>query len=263
MTISEVVDSAKQQSAVDDSGRWTGDSAGNIGLTPRELRLVVERNLLVLGFQQSESAPVRDMMLEAQALGLPMLEVLDSDFDSLGVQEMPRLRISREVGARAWVDGGGLLSLFLAPSVIDLGVALSSHHGWAAITIANVSHPEMMTAVTASVWRYGLAAVITVGGETSASRHTGDTIDMTGEVSVVFARNSHQVGPEGRAALAGGEAMLRAAVEQMPARADTYWRVYDRALLALAEDTDASSRHAGPTMIDAEGRVHGEPLEEL
>ncbi|MDR5701367.1 hypothetical protein [Agromyces aerolatus] len=245
------------------SGRWTGDEDGIIGLTVRETRLVVERNLLVLGLPQSENAPVRDLMLEAQAIGLPVVDILADEFDELLARNSPVLTVTERIGARAWVDGGGSFSLFVAPGIVDLAVEIAAHHGWAVISVRGVSHPELLAALTASAWRYGLGLVATVGGATTVSRHDGAVVDATGEAVIVVGRNAHDVGPEGRALLAGGASLLHATVDRMPVPAASYWRIYDRALLALAEDNEVSARHAGPTMVDAQGRVHGETLEEL
>ncbi|TDE15871.1 hypothetical protein [Jiangella asiatica] len=244
--------------------RWPGDENGVMRLSPRETRLVVERNLLLLGFAQSESGPVRDLILEAQALGLGALEVLADDFDRIRDRNGQRLTIVTDDGEFLRVTGHGAFSLLVAPSIVDLAVDTVYRHGRAVLSVDDVLHPRLLAAVTASAHRYGVSVVVVCGGaRTTASTPDGDARDVAGDVVVIAAPAAEGSGPAGVSAVAGGAALLRAARHGMPTPARVYWTAYDRALLALAPDNDVSSRHAGPMMIDADGVVHGESFEEL
>lgn len=245
-------------------GRWSGDENGVMRLSPRETRLVVERNLLLLGFAQSESGPVRDLFLEAQALGLGALDLLAGDFDRIRERNGQRVTIVSDDAEFLRVSAHGSFSLFVAPSIVDLVVDTTFRHGRAVVTIDDVLHPRLLAALTASAYRYGVSVVVVDGGGVaSASTADGDAHDVTGDVVVIGARAPDTGRPAGVAAVAGGTALLRAARQGMPTAASVYWSAYDRALLSLAPDNEVSSRHAGPMMIDADGVVHGESFEEL
>jgi hypothetical protein len=212
---------------------------GQIDVAVREARIVVERFLSVVGVPMGAVAPIRDVIVDAAALGLPALEHLARDFDPA-----PGLRPVRwsapEPGTVA-VDGDGQSACLVAPDVLDLAVATAHRAGSAVVEVRNVSHPRFLAALTASAHLYGVHLAVGLPAD---------------DVTRIFAT----VVP--RAEPADSVAVQRALRDGFAVDAELWWTLWERANEALAPDSVLSRTHAGASVYDDAGQLLGELGEE-
>ncbi|WP_336204021.1 hypothetical protein [Nonomuraea sp. LPB2021202275-12-8] len=186
----------------------------------RETRVLAERMLLLLGVPKGMVPSVREVIVEAEALGLGGLDFLDSG--------PARSWLPPSLHDRTVVEAHGMPAPYVTPALIDLGVALLHEHGTAKLTLHGVSAPHLLAVLPHAARPYG--AAIEVGGD-----------DRTPVITVTH-------GP-----VADGlpEHLARAVHEGLTVEAALWWRLYHRSNDALTEDTPISRSHAGATLDTA------------
>ena len=203
-----------------------------MALTVREVRMIVERVLLSLRIPDGFVPAVRDCVLYSQIANLGGLAMLGRDCETLrqARTETPRLRTE---GNLQVLNGANQHAWIVAPAVLDLALASARAGGRGEIVTENVAEPAELALLTGMAGRYGAMVDVNVSGARASVR-------------VISDRTS---GPD--------EAMIQALTHGMPVAKALWAQLYARSHDALTPDSIKSRRHAGPVMVDAEGRVHG------
>ena len=196
-------------------------------LSVREVRMIVERILLAARLPQGFIPDVRDAIMYSHAMGLGGLSLFQQRFVAAPPVPYSPARIA---GDR--LDGGGNHAWMVAPSAIDFAVASHRTNG-GALTISNVRDIGELKLLEGFAGRYGASAQITLKDEDTAIVH----VTADGDVPDSILENVLTTG--------------------MPVPHALWQELYAFSHNALAKDSVASRRHAGPVMVDAEGRVHG------
>ncbi|PSK97699.1 hypothetical protein CLV63_10792 [Murinocardiopsis flavida] len=198
---------------------------GGLRVSVRELKLTAERHLMLHGVPKGVRPAVRDLVADAEALGLGALEWLDRP--PRDGWRPPR----RRAPGGAAVDAGGVPSLFVAPLLLDLVIAAADRDGGAVLDVTGAPDPALLGALVPAAHRYGARLEAAVTGPDSARlRHLGAAAPTAAD----------------RAAAPHGGRHLTAAVHGgFDVDAALWWRLYHRSNDALTEDTPLSRGHAG------------------
>lgn len=193
-----------------------------MALSVRETRMIVERILLAAGIPEGSVPAVRDVVLYAEAMGLDGLSVLRRDIAAFRSADLTRVALVDGV-----LDAGGQHAFVVAPALLDLALATARSGAGKGMAVRNVAAAEDLRVVE------GLA-----GRQGARVRVDGLQVTVTGD--------------------AAGDAVLdRALRDGMPVPRALWEELYDWSHAALTPDSIESRRHAGPVMVDAEGRIHG------
>lgn len=196
-------------------------------LSVREVRMIVERILLAALLPQGFIPDVRDAVMYSHAMGLGGLSLFQQRFAAVPLRPLSPLAI--EGGT---LDGGGNHAWLVAPSAIDFAIA-AHRNGGGTLAVTNVSDIAELKLLEGFAGRYGASAQVTVrGDDTAIVQVTGDGNRPDGILENVLAAG-------------------------MPVPHALWQELYAFSHKALAKDSVVSRRHAGPVMVDAEGRVHG------
>ena len=213
------------------NGPQRGAETGVV-LSVRETRMIVERILLTTGLPDGFVPAAGNCVLYSQALGLGGLAAFETAIAALTGTKLSALRVVEDKDAVA-IDGGGLHAWLIANDALELALARHRAGAVGQAEIRNVLSPDELLVMEGLAYRHDARAdvVLVPGGATVRI-----VADRTGEPDVVM-----------DAALRDGFAVSR-----------RLWRsLFDRSGDALTPDSIESRRHAGPVMVDAEGRVHG------
>lgn len=247
--------------------------SGEILVSVREARLVVERFLSVAGIPMGAVAPIRDVVVDAEILGLGALAHLDGEFGEIAA--FHPVQWSVEGGGVVSVDGSGISALLVAPDILDLAVATAYRTEAAVVEVRGVSHPRFLAALTASAYLHGVQlGVHLASGEVWVARgrrleplvRPGSGAEcQDGVTRLVCAAlplgNSN--GDDDRAgARIESAALLRALRDGFQVDAELWWSLWDRANRALSPDSALSRTHAGASVYDDSGQLLGELGEE-
>ena len=246
-------------------------ATGEITVSMREARLVVGRFLSVAGLPMGAVAPVRDVVIDAETLGLGALEHLARGFAE-NVEFRP-VQWSTGDGDIVTVDGHGMSALLVAPDLMDLAVARGYRSGSATVEARYISNPGFLAALTASAHLYGvqLSVFLPTGEMWIAHDHTreperrpaaaGAERPDAGGARIVCAVAAR---PDATAANPPdhGAALLRAFRDDFRVDAELWWSLWERANRALAPDSALSRSHAGASVYDDAGQLLGELGEE-
>lgn len=201
----------------------------------RELKVLIERNLMLLGVPKGAWNAVRDFVVDLEALGLGGLSALDrAGEDGTAWAPAP---VPAPGGDRLVIDATGIHAMFLGPFVADLAHAVASRG--LAVEVRNATRADLLAALphqsrrhlrrdlcaeqvpgASGAWRVRVPAA---AGDRSGYP-CGDHLD-----SVVSC--GHRVEP------------------------DLWWRLYHRSGLALAEETPESLRDAGAMIVTGSGTL--------
>ncbi|RBM12527.1 hypothetical protein DI005_32380 [Prauserella sp. PE36] len=216
-------------------------SAETLRVSLRETRLVTERIVMLLGVPKGAWAAVREAVVADESLGLEGLAFLDGR--APGGWATPE--ITGEDGPRISVAARGIPAPFAVPALLDLAVATVSEHDAATVTVTDLADAELLRAAEPLGARLG--ARVRVSG--------------TGGVRVLAATKATAAVPAGsRAAMAGGEHLLDAALHGLTVPAALWWRLYHRSNEALTVDTPLSRNHAGAALLTGgEGLTETDP----
>ena len=196
-------------------------------LSVREVRMIVERILLAARLPQGFIPDVRDAIMYSHAMGLGGLSLFQQRF--VAAAPLPHSPATMEGDT---LDGGDNHAWMVAPSALDFAVA-SHRNGGGALTVTNVRDVAELKLLEGFAGRYGASAQVTLKND-----DTG-TVQVTGAGSV----------PD--------DILENVLAAGMPVPRALWQELYAFSHKALAKDSVVSRRHAGPVMVDAEGRVHG------
>ncbi|MEO3803590.1 hypothetical protein [Nonomuraea sp. B1E8] len=199
-------------------------TANRLTVSLRETRVMTERLLLLLGVPKGAVPAVREMIVDAEALGLGGLAFLDSAQAAATSWRAPALTAAS--GGRVTVEAHGMPAPYAAPALLDLGVALQREHGRAEIEVGGVRSAHLLLVLPHAALPYGAGVDVTCGD--GAPRLT--------------------VGERAPAADPVPRHLARAVRRGLEVDAALWWRLYHRSNDALTEDTPVSRRHAGATL---------------
>jgi hypothetical protein len=201
-------------------------------LSVREVRMIVERILLSLRIPEGFVPAVRDCILYSQAEGLGGLAMLKRDMDRLRNANPAAMSVSTGM-SDAVLDAAQQHAWIAAPSLLDLALASFRTVGNAVIVASNVHEMQELLVLRGTAGRFGARVELTAADGRMTLRVLEDGLL---DADTVMTR-----------LLADGTPVPR------PLWEDLYARSHD----ALTPDSIESRRHAGPVMVDAQGRVHG------
>jgi hypothetical protein len=208
-------------------------------LSVREVRMITERLLLVAGLADGFVPAVRDCVLYSQAMDLGGLAALERDFDLLKQARPIAMTSVAMASGLCEFDARGQHAWIAAPAVLDLALASFRRGGRGEIVVRRVEAGDELSVVAGLAGRYG-ATVEVVADRQDATSGTRARIRVTAD------------------RLLGGDQVLdRALLHGVPVARSLWERLYARSHDALTPDSIESRRHAGPVMVDAQGRVHG------
>lgn len=205
---------------------------GDVVLSVRETRMIVERILLTLNMPQGFVPAVGNCILYSQALRLGGLAAFQDTMDAIAAGRLDDMTL-REDGNGLTLDGGGNHAWLVANDALDLALAEYRLGRGDFLEVRNVQSADELRVIEGLAERHRAGAEVQMGESGARLRIVADR--LSGEDAVMWA------------ALRDGFAVSRA-----------LWRtLYDRSGEALTPDSIESRRHAGPVMVDAHGRVHG------
>ncbi|MBS4047895.1 MAG: hypothetical protein KG075_16245 [Alphaproteobacteria bacterium] len=240
-------------------------------LSLRETRMMVDRILLQSRIVSGSQQAVRNVILGAEAVGLPALQRLDDAFESIVISINPAnlsLVQSSEDGAFLSLDAGGEHAWGIGVAVLELGVDAARNLGSAVVSVRNVREPAMLAGLVALAWGYEVDLQVTTGTDMAVARNVAGNVVVEPEwrhaeadcgYAVLSLCNRRRLDAAGRPDSAQDPVMRRILAEGFPSNRGLWERLYTRALGALTPDTVSSRRHAGTVMVDASGKVIGRP----
>jgi hypothetical protein len=188
----------------------------------------VERTLLTCGVPGGAVHGVRECVLLSEALGLGGFRYLLEEHACLRWAAFQRVELRDSA-----LDGGGIHAWLVLPTLMDLAVAQARHDGTAAFVVTNVAAPRELKVAEALAKRYGAEAAVLEGA--IAVRNASRPV------------TAQQWDP-----------LLRAAVEHGFDVEEATWRaLHALSNGALAPDSVASRRHAGPVVLQDDGSIRG------
>jgi hypothetical protein len=226
-------------------------------LLPREIRLVVERLLLLTPLPFAFVPAVRDIVLYSAIAGLGGLPLLMDRLEELKSADPRAIRIAEPEPGRFEVDGGGQHAWIALPSLLDLAAEGVALHGSAVVTASDLRDPAELLAAAGLGRRQGVLAFGAVGSaEVAAPCADGAApgrLRNTQASATLFAAPAPAPATPGLV----DPLLARALREGMAVPAGLWWRAHHLSNTALAPDTVESRRHAGPVIVMPDGTVIG------
>jgi hypothetical protein len=218
-------------------------------LLPREVRLVVERVLLLTALLPGAIPAVRDVVLYSAAAGLGGLPLLQQRFEMLRRADPALLRVAEPAPGQLTIDAGDQHAWAVLPMILDALGEAAGRQGMAMASLSNLSDPEELRVACALGPRSGLAVFVTDGACTGPAAGPDAALSRAGGEGMVLLAV-----PLPRPHDAVLEHALRHGVVVEPA---LWWALHHLSNSALATDTPESRRHAGPVIVQADGSVIG------
>ena len=194
----------------------------------REMRMVFERLLQVTRIESGLVPALRDCALYSAALGLGGFASLAQTLEAISKADPRALSLDGLT-----IDCGGQHAWLAADAALDVATENLRTGGAGVVTVRNAADLGELRVVEALAQRFGLKAIVTIGA-TAATIAVSPATDPS-EIATLDAirRNGVRV-----------EAAL-------------WWTLYHRSADALAPDSYLSRRHAGPIIVEADGKVIG------
>ncbi|MEV1025854.1 hypothetical protein [Streptomyces sp. NPDC050264] len=262
MTSATLTSGPGSDGAADRLGRtWQNASdAETLRLSLRELRLITERLLQAQGLALGAVHAVRDLVLHAQAAGLPALQFLSDGLSEADRDGSGRVEIAAEAPGALVVDCLGQSALVVAPALLDL---LQSEPGervtlWAgrieyAALATVLEHQGTDRGVVLTVTRAAADAAPAAGLPPLPEALAGDG------VLLVMERRAPEL-PEDPELLRllpliGSLPAARAVRTGVETPAALWWSLFEDSARALSTESVTSLQHAGATAVDENGVI--------
>ncbi|MHB1570230.1 MAG: hypothetical protein ACYC0H_13640 [Solirubrobacteraceae bacterium] len=246
-------------------------ATGEITVSVREARLVVERFLSVVGVPMGAVVPIRDVVIDAETLGLGALGHLAHRVDERVALNPVQWSITD--GDIVSVDGTGRSALLIAPDLVDLAVARAHRTGRAILDAHGVAEPRLLAALTASAHLYGVDLSVRLptdeewvsrghAGEPEARRTPAGALHLDTDSARIECVVAAKPAIVSRNTPIESAALRRTLRDGFRVDAELWWSLWDRANHALAPDSALSRSHAGASVYDDSGQLLGELGEE-
>ena len=219
-----------------------------VTLLPREVRLVVERILLLTSVPPGAIPAVRDVVLYSAAAGLGGLPLLRRRVESLRTAQPAALRVTQAGPGRLAVDAGGQHAWVVLPMILDALSLAAAEAGAVIATVNNIQDAEELRTACALGTRSNLAIFFTDGAATGPAAGEGAALLQAERSGATL------LAVPGEAP----DAVLAHALHQgVVVEPELWWALHHLSNTALATDTPESRRHAGPVIVEPDGRVIG------
>ncbi|WP_299541181.1 hypothetical protein [uncultured Streptomyces sp.] len=247
------------EGAADRLGRTRQNASDRetLHLSLRELRLITERLLQAQGLALGAVPAVRDLVLHAQAAGLPALQFLADRLTAADRAHAGRVEIAAETPGALVVDCLGQSGLVVAPALLDLlqaepgeRVVLWAGHLERAQLVAVLEHQgtDRGVVLTVTPTAAPAAGLPEVPGELA-----GDG------VLLVMERRAPELpdDPELRRLLplVGSLPAARAVRTGIETPTALWWSLFEDSAGALSPESVTSLKHAGATAVDDNGVI--------
>ena len=220
-------------------------------LSVRETRLIVERILLLTDLPRGSVTAVREAILACEGHGLGALAHLRDDFDNISAMQPARVFFF-EADGKAELDAKGEHAWAIMPSLVELVVeqcrrpvaGQAAGCGTASLAVHDVRMPAMLAALTPLALRHQVSLGITITDDGALIRGA----DRSTETSAI-AMSSNDLDPF----------LSRMLREGFHTPRQLWSDLYHLSNRSLTPDSVVSRRHAGPIIVDENGRVIGRP----
>ncbi|MFT4001162.1 MAG: hypothetical protein QM684_13050 [Rhizobium sp.] len=202
--------------------------AASMTVSLREMRMVFERLLQVTRIESGLVPSLRDCALYSAALGLGGFARLPATLDTLGKADPHALSIDGLT-----IDCGHQHAWLAADAIIDVATESLRTGGEGIVTVHNAADIGELRVVEALAQRFGLKATVRI----DAAAATIAVAPATNPMEIALLDTIRRDG---------------VAVD-----AAHWWTLYHRSAEALAPDSYLSRRHAGPIIVEADGKVIG------
>lgn len=200
----------------------------------RELRMVFERLIQVTRLDAGLVPSLRDCALYSAALGLGGFARLAHNLEAVRSANPHALSLTADA-ERLIVDCGGQHTWIAADAVLDLAAERLRTQGSGAVEVRNATEIGELRIVEALAQRFGLQAEVAID-------------ETAGSAEIV-------VSPAPKAKDA--TVLERIRRDGLTVDAALWWQLFHRSAEALAPDSYLSRRHAGPIIVEADGKVIG------
>ncbi|MDX0850311.1 hypothetical protein GOD74_18070 [Sinorhizobium medicae] len=200
----------------------------------REMRMVFERLVQVARVDAGLVPSLRDCALYSAALGLGGFARLLHNLEAVRSANPHVLSLTAD-GERLIVDCGGQHAWIAADAVLDLATERLRTQGAGTITVRTATEVDELRVVEALAQRFGLNAAVVIDG-------------TTGSAEIVVAPAAKEMHPT---------ILERIRRDGLTVDATLWWQLFHQSAEALAPDSYVSRRHAGPIIVEADGKVIG------
>jgi hypothetical protein len=214
--------------------KWEEETA-MIQVSLRECRMVIERLVQTTDIPETLVPFVRDCALFSAALQVSGFPGLKSQLQLLRNASPAPVTIIEDgvlgaAGQHAWL---------VADACVDYAVDRFRRCRSASMRILNVAEPAELQVIDALASRYGLRARVR---------------PLSNDATEIELSAGPHDEPDG---------LDRIRREGLPVPVALWRQLYETSQSALAPDSVVSRRHAGPHLVEADGRIIGRPDEEL
>ncbi|WP_405665555.1 hypothetical protein OG379_26765 [Streptomyces sp. NBC_01166] len=262
MTSATLTSGTGSDGAADRLGRtWQNASdAETLHLSLRELRLITERLLQAQGLALGAVPAVRDLVLHAQAAGLPALQFLSEGLSAADRTGSGRVEIAAEAPGALVVDCLGQSALVVAPALLDLlqaepgkRVTLWAGHIERAGLTAVLEHQGTDRGVVITMTPIPSDAAPAAGLPPLPEALAGDG------VLLVMERRAPELPDDSELLrllpLVGSLPAARAVHAGVETPAALWWSLFEDSAHALSTESVTSLKHAGATAVDENGVI--------
>ncbi|OCJ08079.1 hypothetical protein A6U87_12570 [Rhizobium sp. AC44/96] len=200
----------------------------------REMRMVFERLVQVARVEAGLVPSLRDCAVYSAALGLGGFSRLDANLELLSRADPHAVTII-DSAEGVVVDGGGQHAWIVALAALDIATERLRSNGEGVVTVRNQIESDELKVVEALAQRFGLKAIVSVDGAGGSAA-----------IKVLPATDASEIAILDRIRESG-----------LGVDAATWWALFHRSADALAPDSYLSRRHAGPIIVEADGKVIG------
>jgi hypothetical protein len=205
----------------------------SLTLSLREMRMVFERLVQVTRVDTGLVPALRDCALYSAALGLGGFARLAANLEVVKVAKPHAVSLAEDNGLT--VDCGGQHAWITANTALDLAIEDLRTGGKGIVNVRNASEIGEFKVAEALAQCFGLKAKVTIDAATATATIIVSVATDPSEIALLdtIRRNGLLV-----------DAAL-------------WWELYHRSADALAPDSYLSRRHAGPIIVEADGKVIG------
>jgi hypothetical protein len=204
-----------------------------VTLSVRETRMIAERILLTNKLPMQFVPSVVNCILYSQAMGLGGLPEFQRSLESLAPCAPDNAPVLLDQESNRRLDARGRHAWLIANDALDLAIADFRRTGRGVVTVSTLAEVGELCVAEGLAERHHAGVVVETGSGGTTLRVVAD-------------------------GLAGGDAVMqRALLDGFTVPRELWRALYQRSGEALTPDSIESRRHAGPVMVDADGRVHG------
>ncbi len=207
--------------------------SSSLTVSLREMRMVFERLVQVTRVEPGLVPALRDCALYSAALGLGGFSRVSDNLEAVKAADPHAISLDDDAGLS--VDGGGQHAWIVADAALGLAVDNLRVGGEGTVSVRNVSDISELRVAEALAQRFALQARVAI-----------DEAGASATVTVSPATEPSQIALLDTIRRSG-----------LVVNAALWWELYHRSADALAPDSYTSRRHAGPIIVEADGKVIG------